>query len=61
MYVVPPVSTLKHEAKIRYGDDLHDWLEEKADQEHRTLSSMIRVILYEAKYAEEGRQLEATT
>lgn len=54
------MSTLRHEAKIRLSDDLHTWLEQKADEEHRTLSSMIRVLLYEAKYAEDSRQLEAS-
>ena len=46
--------------KTSVSDDLEVWLEAKAAEESRSVSSMIRVLLYEAKYAEEARELEAT-
>ncbi len=46
--------------KFRCDAELASWLDEKAEQEDRSRESMIRVILHEAKYAEEARQLEAT-
>ncbi len=51
-----------HMKSMRFecDDELAAWLEGKADDEHRKVASMIRVILYEAKYAEEARQLEAS-
>ncbi len=46
--------------KVSVTEDLEAWLEAKAQDERRPLSSMIRVLLYEAKYAEEARRLEAS-
>jgi uncharacterized protein YeaC (DUF1315 family) len=46
--------------KFSCPSELREWLEDKAVAEQRTVSSMIRVMLYEAKYAEEARQLEAS-
>ena len=46
--------------KFSCPDELRDWLESRAADEQRTVSSMIRVMLYEAKYAEDARKLEAT-
>ncbi len=39
--------------KTSVSPELDAWLQEKADEEKRSVSSMIRVLLYEAKLREE--------
>ncbi len=39
--------------KTSVSPELEAWLEEKADEEKRSVSSMVRVLLYEAKLREE--------
>ncbi len=46
--------------KFSCDEELRVWLEAKAAEEHRSVASMIRVLLYEAKYAEDARKLEAS-
>lgn len=46
--------------KFQCDFELRDWLEAKAEDERRSVASMIRVLLYEAKYAEDARKLEAS-
>ncbi len=47
--------------KFSCSDDLREWLESEAAEDGRTLSSMIRVILYQAKREAETIALEETT
>lgn len=41
---------------IRIDTELYDYLEARAEKEHRTLSNMIISILLDAKEAEEGEK-----
>ena len=43
--------------KTSVSPELDAWLQEKADEEKRSVSSMIRVLLYEAKLREEEAAL----
>ena len=43
--------------KTSVSAELDAWLQEKADEEKRSVSSMIRVLLYEAKLREEETAL----
>ena len=43
--------------KTSVSEELEAWLEGKADEEKRSVSSMIRVLLYEAKLREEETAL----
>ncbi len=43
--------------KFTCSEDLTAWLEQKAEEERRSVASTIRVLLYEAKAREEEKAL----
>jgi hypothetical protein len=47
--------------KVSISEDLEAWLSRKAQLERRPVSSMIRVLLYAAKHAEDAAQLEESS
>lgn len=45
------------QVKTSVSEELDAWLEERAAEEHRSVSSLIRVILYEAKALDDEKAL----
>jgi predicted transcriptional regulator len=49
------IAGMKESLTIRLDDDLRAWLDRIAQQEDRSVSSMVRVLLVEARTAREGK------
>ena len=49
------IAGMKESLTIRLDDETRAWLDQLAQQEDRSVSSMVRVLLMEAKAAREGK------